>query len=73
LIFSRSNIQWPSEISPPEEVTREFEAAWHTIRGSGCRSWYLEDCGVPASWPWTFDRFREEMAAPKLKAYEQVG
>jgi len=22
------------------------------------------------SWPWTFDRFREEMAAPKLEAYE---
>jgi cation diffusion facilitator CzcD-associated flavoprotein CzcO len=63
------------EISPSEQATRRFEAerteaARHTIWGSGCRSWYLDDRGVPMSWPWTFDRFREEMAAPKLEAYE---
>jgi cation diffusion facilitator CzcD-associated flavoprotein CzcO len=66
------------EISPSEEATRRFEAerteaARHTIWASGCRSWYLDDRGVPASWPWTFDRFRDEMAAPKLEAFEQVG
>jgi cation diffusion facilitator CzcD-associated flavoprotein CzcO len=66
------------EISPREDATREFEAARteaarKTIWGSGCRSWYLDDRGVPMSWPWTFDRFREEMAAPKLEAYEQIG
>jgi cation diffusion facilitator CzcD-associated flavoprotein CzcO len=65
------------EISPSEEATRRFEeerteAARHTIWGSGCRSWYLDDRGVPMSWPWTFDRFREEMAAPRLEAWEQV-
>jgi hypothetical protein len=27
---------------------------------------------VPASWPWTFHRFREEMARPKLENYEQI-
>jgi cation diffusion facilitator CzcD-associated flavoprotein CzcO len=63
------------EISPNPEATRRFEAerteaARHTIWGSGCRSWYLDDRGVPMSWPWTFDRFRAEMAAPKLEAYE---
>ena len=63
------------EISPSEEATQRFEAerteaARHTIWGSGCRSWYLDDRGVPASWPWTFDRFRAEMSAPKLEAYE---
>jgi cation diffusion facilitator CzcD-associated flavoprotein CzcO len=62
-------------ISPSEEATRHLEvarteAARKTIWGSGCRSWYLDDRGVPMSWPWTFDRFREEMAAPKLEAYE---
>jgi hypothetical protein len=40
---------------------------------SGCRSWYLDDRGVPATWPWTFDRFREEMSRPKLENYELVG
>jgi cation diffusion facilitator CzcD-associated flavoprotein CzcO len=63
------------EISPREEATWRFEAerseaARHTIWGSGCRSWYLDDRGVPMSWPFTFERFREEMAAPKIEAYE---
>jgi len=46
------------------------EAAKNTIWQSGCSSWYLDDRGVPAAWPWTFDRFREEMAAPKLADYQ---
>ena len=63
------------EISPSEEATARFEAergeaARSTIWASGCRSWYLDDRGIPMSWPWTFDRFRDEMAAPKLEAFE---
>jgi cation diffusion facilitator CzcD-associated flavoprotein CzcO len=63
------------EISPSEAATARLEAerteaARHTIWGSGCRSWYLDDRGVPMSWPWTFDRFRAEMSAPKLEAFE---
>jgi cation diffusion facilitator CzcD-associated flavoprotein CzcO len=63
------------EISPTEEATTRFdaervEAAKHTIWSTGCRSWYLDDRGIPASWPFTFDRFRAEMAAPKPEAYE---
>jgi len=46
------------------------EAAQQTIWVTGCRSWYLDDRGVPAVWPWSFDRFRKEMAAPDLAAYE---
>jgi cation diffusion facilitator CzcD-associated flavoprotein CzcO len=66
------------EISPSAEATERFdaarvEAARKTVWTTGCRSWYLDDRGIPASWPWTFDRFREEMAAPKLEAYEQIG
>ena len=49
------------------------EAAKRTVWSTGCRSWYLDDRGIPAVWPWTFDRFREEMAAPKLEAYELGG
>ncbi len=63
------------QISPSVEATRRFdaervEAAKNTVWITGCRSWYLDDRGIPAVWPWTFDRFREEMAAPKLGAYE---
>jgi cation diffusion facilitator CzcD-associated flavoprotein CzcO len=48
------------------------EAAQHTVWATGCNSWYLDDRGVPAAWPWTFDRFRDEMAAPKLDAFDFV-
>jgi hypothetical protein len=27
--------------------------------------------GLPMAWPWTFDRFREEMATPRLRDYEK--
>ncbi len=42
----------------------------NTVWVTGCRSWYLDDRGIPATWPWSFDRFRAEMAAPDLSAYE---
>lgn len=47
------------------------EAATKTIWNSGCRSWYLDQSGLPSAWPWTFDRFREEMAAPRLDDYDR--
>jgi cation diffusion facilitator CzcD-associated flavoprotein CzcO len=66
------------EISPTPEATARFEAARveaakRTVWTTGCRSWYLDDRGIPAVWPWTFDRFREEMAQPKLEAWLQQG
>ncbi len=66
------------EISASDSATATFDAerverAKRTVWSTGCRSWYLDDRGIPAVWPWTFDRFRAEMAAPKLEAYERVG
>jgi len=65
------------EISASEAALAEFdaqrtEAAKSTVWMTGCRSWYLDSRGIPAAWPWTFDRFRKEMAAPDLAAYELV-
>ncbi|MHB8219865.1 MAG: flavin-containing monooxygenase [Acidimicrobiales bacterium] len=48
------------------------EAAKRTVWVTGCRSWYLDDRGVPAAWPWSFDRFRSEMARPKLDDFDVV-
>jgi cation diffusion facilitator CzcD-associated flavoprotein CzcO len=64
-----------TEVSVSREAMARFEAerrqaAARTIWASGCRSWYLDAEGVPMAWPWTFDRFREEMAAPRLEDYE---
>jgi cation diffusion facilitator CzcD-associated flavoprotein CzcO len=63
------------EISPTRASTEDFDAqrvaaAANTVWMTGCRSWYLDDRGVPAAWPWTIERFRAEMAAPQLEAYE---
>jgi cation diffusion facilitator CzcD-associated flavoprotein CzcO len=63
------------EASATPEATGRFdaervEAAKHTVWSTGCNSWYLDDRGIPATWPWTFDRFREEMVAPDLEAFE---
>jgi len=63
------------EISATQSAMDEFEAARveaakGTVWVTGCRSWYLDDRGVPAVWPWTFDRFREAMSAPSPEAFE---
>jgi cation diffusion facilitator CzcD-associated flavoprotein CzcO len=65
------------EISASQAATddleeQRLEASRHTIWATGCRSWYLDDRGVPAVWPFRFTRFREEMAAPDLSAYDQA-
>jgi cation diffusion facilitator CzcD-associated flavoprotein CzcO len=63
------------EISATHQATDEFEAARveatkKTVWVTGCRSWYLDDRGIPATWPWAFDRFRAEMQAPSPTAFE---
>jgi hypothetical protein len=63
-------------LAPREDATAAFEAAREeaakrTVWTTGCRSWYLDDRGIPAVWPWTFDRFREEMARPKLEHWAE--
>ncbi|KZS64267.1 flavin-containing monooxygenase [Mycobacterium ostraviense] len=63
------------QISARREATARFEAdrieaAKKTVWVTGCRSWYLDDRGVPVAWPWTFTRFREVMTKPALDDYE---
>lgn len=65
------------EISATQEATTRFnediaEASKNTIWMTGCRSWYLDANGVPASWPWTLKRFRQEMRAPNFADYERI-
>ena len=56
-----------------ESLERErLEAAQRTIWVTGCRSWYLDDRGVPAVWPWSYQRFRDAMSTPDLNHYDLV-
>ena len=62
-------------IAPSERATADFEAARieaakNTVWTTGCSSWYLDDRGVPAVWPWPIARFYESLAKPDLEAYE---
>ena len=63
------------EVSVTQEATDGLEAervaaTQNTVWSTGCQSWYLDDRGVPAAWPWSFQRFRDEMATPDPDAYE---
>ena len=66
------------EISATQAALDEFEtaraeAAKKTVWATGCRSWYLDDRGLPAVWPWHFGRFRSAMSTPAWEAYELRG
>jgi cation diffusion facilitator CzcD-associated flavoprotein CzcO len=59
------------ELSASPDATDALEAertkaAAKTVWVTGCKSWYLDDRGIPAVWPWSFDHFRSEMRAPNL-------
>ena len=67
-----------TEIAPTEQAMKDYEgeraeAALKTVWASGCKSWYLDKRGVPATWPFTFDRFLAEMQAPNFDHYERIG
>jgi cation diffusion facilitator CzcD-associated flavoprotein CzcO len=58
--------------SPAREAMARFDierrkAATTTIWNTGCKSWYLDASGLPTAWPFTFDRFRAEMARPRFE------
>ncbi|MGQ0622486.1 MAG: flavin-containing monooxygenase [Panacagrimonas sp.] len=46
------------------------EAMKNTVWVSGCRSWYLDRHGHPVVYPWTLERFLDEMHAPDFEEYE---
>jgi hypothetical protein len=65
------------QINASRAATARFEAdrveaAKKTVWVTGCRSWYLDDRGVPVAWPWSFTRFREVMTRPAVADYELV-
>jgi len=63
------------EISADPAATDALEAertkaAEKTVWVTGCKSWYLDDRGIPAVWPWPFERFRTEMRAPNFEHFQ---
>ncbi len=63
------------EASPTPAAMARFDAerrraAAKTIWATGCRSWYLDRSGLPTAWPFTWDRFRDEMRRPRLEDWD---
>jgi cation diffusion facilitator CzcD-associated flavoprotein CzcO len=63
------------EVSASSEALRRFEAERQeagkkTVWVTGCDSWYLDKKGVPTSWTFSYDRFVEEMTAPRMADFE---
>lgn len=61
-------------VEPTKEAMADYEvrriaAAKKTIFGSGCTSWYLDDTGVPASWPWSYQAFVDAMEKPNYEDF----
>lgn len=62
------------EVAPRADVTRAFNDAIRakmkdTVWASGCKSWYLDANGNPASWPWTYEKFKAELSAPRVEDF----
>jgi len=62
-------------VSATESATAAFEssrieAAQKTVWTTGCASWYLDDRGVPATWPWPIAAFYEALRCPDLESFE---
>lgn len=49
-----------------------IDSAKKTVFGSGCTSWYLDKEGIPTTWPWSMQRFFDEMSEIKIDDYELV-
>ncbi len=41
-----------------------------TVWAGGCQSWYIDNSGNIASWPWTFDKFQQDLAEPNWADFE---
>ena len=62
-------------IVPKKDASERFnmevkQAMSNTVWASGCQSWYIDKFGNPAMWPWSYERFRDEMKEPNLKEFE---
>lgn len=64
-------------LAPKPEVTLDYmqnlrNAFGETIWTSGCSSWYLDDEGIPATFPGPPSEYRHELDEPILREYELI-
>ena len=62
-------------MTPLPRVTEQLDQALAnsmdgTVWVTGCNSWYLDENGVPDTWPSTPARFRDYLRSPRLEEFE---
>ncbi len=63
------------EIAPRKDAAEAFNEELQrsmvgTIWVTGCQSWYFDEFGRLAMWPFSMERFEQEMAKPNLAEFE---
>lgn len=66
-----------AEIAPKREAAERFNdevraALPGTVWATGCRSWYIDKHGNIASWPFTFEKFEDDMKEPRWDDFEMA-
>lgn len=64
-----------TSLSPKPEITKRLdaelnEATTGTVWASGCTSWYLDENGVPDTWPLTPAAFRDYLREPDFEEFD---
>jgi cation diffusion facilitator CzcD-associated flavoprotein CzcO len=64
-----------ARIEPDAGATRAFhetllDAMQDTVWVTGCDSWYLDENGVPITWPWTAKKFHQDMRRPDFSEFQ---
>ncbi|MFN7950743.1 MAG: NAD(P)/FAD-dependent oxidoreductase [bacterium] len=66
-----------TSLAPTAAATHAFNASLRgalagTVWVSGCKSWYLDEHGVPVLWPWPIAELRRQLREPDLAEFEVV-
>lgn len=62
-----SNVIRVNKTATQEYNNKIKEAMKNTIWLTGCNSWYLDEQGNSATWPWTPQQFRKDLSKPDFK------
>ena len=57
--------------SVTDQLSETLRAAFgDTIWTSGCSSWYLDNEGIPATWPWSPAEYHRQLSKPDFDEYD---
>ena len=70
LRFGQARVIVPTAIAAAAFNTAVKAKMADTVWAGGCNSWYIDKNGNVASWPWSWERFAQDMSEPILEDFE---